>query len=200
MVFPLLIPKALRNDSSALALVQLDTIESAGFESMVNYENVSWALPPLSRALVPHAIALPNNNIQPHCFFGAPWTFMVAFKNYNTRSRWYRSAAEIEIDLHSRILRTKSGKPPLRYIDGSSMAEQQIPSSALEKVYCRNSDVPWECQYDWFGVDLTSHAIHIAPATWDLMTSNKSGKGMAELLDLAKSTNFIPLVRVQARM
>jgi len=148
--------------------LMLDTIKSAGFDSMVNYEN-------------------------PHCFFGAPWTFMVSFKNYNTRSRWYRSSAEIEIDLHSRILSTKSGKPPLRYIDGSSMAEQQTPRPALERVYCRKSKLPWECQYDWFGVDLSSRAIHIAPATWNLMQSNKSGSGMAELLDLAKSTNFIPL-------
>merc|ERR1719217_1901369 len=73
------------------------------------------------------------------------------------------------------------------------MAAQQEPRPALEKVYCRNSNVPWECQYDWFGADISPRAVHIAPATWNLMESNKRGNGMAELLDLAKSTNFIPL-------
>ena len=62
-----------------------------------------------------------------HCEFEAPWTTLVAFKDVETRNRWYRSPAEVELDLSRRILTTKDGKSSLRYFDGATMKSYQSP-------------------------------------------------------------------------
>ena len=46
------------------------------------------------------------------------------------------SAAEIEVLLHQRLFKTKSGQPALRYFDGSTMTSQ-IPPKVTETNYCR---------------------------------------------------------------
>ena len=80
-----------------------------------------------------------------HCEFGAPWTTLVAFKDVETRNRWYRSPAAVELDLSRRILPTKDGKTSPRYFDGATMKSYQIPSRAFEDNYCRQLDKPEEC-------------------------------------------------------
>ena len=92
-----------------------------------------------------------------HCEFGAPWTTLVAFKDLETRKRWYRSPAEIELDLSRRILPTKTGKSSLRYFDGATMKSYQLPHRAFEDIYCRQQDMPEECGYKKlrFGNDKT---------------------------------------------
>ena len=82
---------------------------------------------------------------QSHCDFKFPWSYLIAFKDRGTRANWYRSAAEIEIQIHERMRRTKSGEMPLRYFDGPTMTSYQVPSKASEKIYCRNSEDPEEC-------------------------------------------------------
>jgi len=142
--------------------IMLDTIKSVGFESLVNYEEA-------------------------HCWFGAPWTFLAGFKNYNSRSRWYRNAAEIEADVHSRILRTKSGVPPLRYFDGEMMATILRTSSAVEVSFCRSPDPPWECtEYDWFDIPLASNALYIPASTLSVLERRNE----EELSKLATSPNY----------
>ena len=85
-----------------------------------------------------------------HCEFGAPWTTLVAFKDVETRKRWYRSPAEIELDLSRRILPTKTGKSSLRYFDGATMKSYQVPHRAFEDIYCRQQDMPVECKVEPF--------------------------------------------------
>ena len=82
---------------------------------------------------------------EPHCEFGAPWTTLIAFKDVETRKRWYRSSAEVELDLSRRILPTKDGKTSLHYFDGATMKSYQMPSRAFEDNYCRQQDKPDEC-------------------------------------------------------
>mmetsp|Transcript_24003 Transcript_24003/g.47680 ORF Transcript_24003/g.47680 Transcript_24003/m.47680 type:complete len:728 (+) Transcript_24003:116-2299(+) len=80
-----------------------------------------------------------------HCQFGAPWTTLIAFKDVETRKRWYRSPAAVELDLSRRILPTKDGKTSLRYFDGATMKSYQMPSRAFEDNYCHQQDKPEEC-------------------------------------------------------
>eukprot|EP00984_Skeletonema_dohrnii_P021531 scaffold10784_cov80-Skeletonema_dohrnii-CCMP3373.AAC.1 len=80
-----------------------------------------------------------------HCQFGAPWTTLIAFKDVETRKRWYRSPAAVELDLSRRILPTMDGKTSLRYFDGATMKSYQMPSRAFEDNYCRQQDKPDEC-------------------------------------------------------
>eukprot|EP00985_Skeletonema_marinoi_P022099 scaffold13905_cov119-Skeletonema_marinoi.AAC.6 len=98
-----------------------------------------------------------------HCEFLAPWTTLIAFKDVETRKRWYRSSAEVELDLSRRILPTKDGKTSLRYFDGATMKSYQMPSRAFEDNYCRQQDKPEECaekESDGFETDRTSSVQH----------------------------------------
>ena len=63
----------------------------------------------------------------------------------DTRKRWYRSSAAVELDLSRRILPTKDGKTSLRYFDGATLKSYQMPSRAFEDNYCHQQDKPEEC-------------------------------------------------------
>ncbi|KAL7543476.1 hypothetical protein ACHAXR_012757 [Thalassiosira sp. AJA248-18] len=88
-----------------------------------------------------------------HSGFLAPWSTLVAFKDIQTRENWYRNAAEIELQLHKRILPKRTGASSLRYFDGATMSSYQVPSSAFETVHCRQEDVPEDCMGEttWLG-------------------------------------------------
>jgi hypothetical protein len=68
-----------------------------------------------------------------------------------TRKRWYRSSAEVELDLSRRILPTKDGKSSLRYFDGATMKSYQLPHRTFEDIYCRQQDKPEECKDEHLG-------------------------------------------------
>lgn len=80
-----------------------------------------------------------------HAHFEAPWDILIAFKDYKSRSRWYRSPPEVEIDIHQRLHRTKSGQNPLHYYDGCTMKGHQSPPKASETIFCRKQERPWGC-------------------------------------------------------
>ena len=56
------------------------------------------------------------------------------------KANWSRNSAEIDLALHRRLYRTKSGKSPLRYFDGSTMATFQVPPKVIETLFCRTSE------------------------------------------------------------
>ncbi len=62
------------------------------------------------------------------------------------------AAAEIEIELHRRVHRTRSGRPALSFFDGPTMVGYQVPHKAFETVYCRSEVEPWECG-EYRGID-----------------------------------------------
>ena len=76
----------------------------------------------------------------PHCHFYEPWQILVAFKDRNSKANWSRNSAEIDLALHRRLYRTKSGKSPLRYFDGSTMTTFQVPPKVIETNFCRSSE------------------------------------------------------------
>ena len=75
----------------------------------------------------------------------APWTFVVAFKSYSARKRWFGNAAQFDLEIKKRGVRTKSGVSPFRYFDGPTMVSYQVPPRAMETVYCRKEPTPEEC-------------------------------------------------------
>lgn len=75
-----------------------------------------------------------------HCHFFSPWQFIVAFKNIHTSVNWFRDEAEVELKLHQRLHRTKSGKPILQYFDGHVMRHYQSPSKVITTNNCRSSE------------------------------------------------------------
>ena len=69
----------------------------------------------------------------------------MAFTSYGTRAAWYRNEAEIAVAIHERSVRTKSGTNPFRYFDGPTMVSYQVPSRAMETVFCRRIPTPDTC-------------------------------------------------------
>ena len=100
---------------------QIKSLQNAGFESMHEY-------------------------IEGYSHYDASWSYLVSFKNYKSRARWYRNSAEIEIELRQRIHATKSGQSALRFFDGPTMISYQLPSKVQEVVFCRKEETPWECK------------------------------------------------------
>ena len=91
--------------------------------------------------------------VQGHSGYYAPWSYLVCFKDSTLRASWYKSAAWIDIKLHQRLHKTKSGKPSLLYFDASTMLGYQLPPKVDETVYCRKVVIPWECDDDYHGID-----------------------------------------------
>lgn len=82
---------------------------------------------------------------QAHSELEAPWSYLVALKDYKLRAHWYRNEAEISIQLQKRIKRTKSGQSALKRFDAPTMLEYQVPPKPFETNYCRQCNVPAEC-------------------------------------------------------
>lgn len=80
-----------------------------------------------------------------HSELYGPWSTLLAFKDYNTRANWYRSEAEIDLDLRKRILPTKSGIRPLKNYDGATHYGYQMPSKPYETIDCRSWDGSNKC-------------------------------------------------------
>ena len=83
--------------------------------------------------------------VKGNCGFGAAWSFMVAFKAYSTRRRWFRNPAEVDVAIQKRGKRTKSGANPFVYFDGATMFSYQVPPRSMENVFCRRRPTPLEC-------------------------------------------------------
>jgi len=92
------------------------------------------------------------------CHFFAPWQFLVAFKNIHASDKWFRSEAEVELQLQQRLHRTKSGKPILQYIDGHVMRDYQVTHKVITTNNCRSRDE---------GNDLKCSASKTPASRWD---------------------------------
>ena len=107
----------------------MNTLEKVGFESMTSYDEGGRS------------------------GFYAPWSYLICFKSSKSRASWYDTAAAINIKLHQRIHKTKSGQPTLHYFDGPTMMSYQLPSRSDEIVGCRKLVTPEECKGEYNGID-----------------------------------------------
>ena len=113
----------------------MNMIEDIGFQSMHIYE-------------------------ESHCGFNYPWSFLVACKSDKCRFNWYMNEAQIDLRIHYRMMRTKSGSSPLRYFDGATMKSYQDPPKAWETLYCRREPVPEHCsEYRGYRKGIENYSI-----------------------------------------
>lgn len=66
-------------------------------------------------------------------------------KNSDGSAVWGRNLAEINIDIHNRILRTHSGNPALKHFDGSTMEGYRVPSIVFQAAFCKKIPTPTSC-------------------------------------------------------
>mmetsp|Transcript_21435 Transcript_21435/g.44064 ORF Transcript_21435/g.44064 Transcript_21435/m.44064 type:complete len:372 (+) Transcript_21435:1-1116(+) len=132
-------------------------VDEVGFESMHIYE-------------------------ESHSGFGYPWSYLVAFKSYSNRVNWYLTEAEVEIEIHDRILPDEEGKSTLQYFDGATMASYQVPHKGFENVFCRQVPMPEECTY-YRGYHVRDD--YTAPATsFEVKPSGEKGFGLYAKVDI----------------
>lgn len=79
-----------------------------------------------------------------HGRFDGVWSFTLAMKDYDSRANWFMNEAELQLEIYSRLLRTKNGEDPLHFFDGASLMHYQFPSRVEEETWCREH--PAECE------------------------------------------------------
>ena len=79
------------------------------------------------------------NQLQQLCK-SATHSFAVAFKDYRTRSKWYRNEAEIQVEMHQHFQKTRSTEDTLFHFDATVMLSYQIPSKDSEISFCRDNE------------------------------------------------------------
>jgi len=81
-----------------------------------------------------------------HGNFLGPWSYVVACKSLKCRNHWFANEAEVNVAIHKRIVRTHSGKSPLKYFDGAAMNSYQLPHRVFENIHCRGVPSPLDCE------------------------------------------------------
>ena len=144
-----------------LSTFQINDLKDSGFESIHTYDDDGQSE------------------------FMDPWAFLTCLKHSKSRSRWYRSVPELEIELHQRLYGTKSGKPTLRYVDAPTMIGYQIPTKAQETTFCRSGDIE-EC--DYYGFDPEDNVIPIShfETRKSTVSGKYGGRGLFAAQDIPK--------------
>jgi len=119
-----------------------------------------------------------------NCGFEGPWTFLVAFKGDGDDQAWYMNQAEIEVEIHKRILRTKNGDHALDYFDGAAMQSYRHPHKVFESVFCRTDPKPDSCTTDHF-----RESVHLSDLEVKMSSvSDGSGRGVFTKVDIKEGT------------
>ncbi|KAL7544311.1 hypothetical protein ACHAWF_007694 [Thalassiosira exigua] len=85
--------------------------------------------------------------------------FLVSLKDYSSRASWFRTSAEVDVELHRRLRRNQMSE--LFFFDAPTMISYQVPSKAQENAYCTQEDTPEECKEnlgfdpDWVNIPLS---------------------------------------------
>lgn len=113
-------------------------------------------------------------------------------KSYTSRAGWYRTAPEVQIELHKRMHRTRSGLPVLKYFDGPTAVAYQTPSKAMETNYCQTEDEPWECD-EYVGIypDMISTPTSHLEVRKSLV-GDYAGRGLFAAQDIPRYS-YLPL-------
>jgi len=120
-----------------------------------------------------------------HSNFYGVWTHLVACKGVECDVNWYLNSAELEVEIHQRILRTKDGKLPLHHFDGTTMSSYQTPHKVFENVYCRKVPTPHECI-----LISNKKTIHNAPINSFEFKNNTEGGGLFAKVHIPKGSTI----------
>lgn len=88
--------------------------------------------------------------------------------------------------------RSRSGKTLLKHFDGPTMLTYQMPSKAVETVYCRRDDSPWECvEYSGFDsemMDINKSSLEVKKS----LQGEYAGRGLFAATDI-RAFSHLPL-------
>jgi hypothetical protein len=120
-----------------------------------------------------------------HCASAPQRITVVAFKDYRSRSHWYRNEAEVQVQLHKRIQSARlSEEPPLFYVDASSIVSYQVPHKMIENIFCEQNGGRCPANFD-LPADVTklpASSIEVRKST----VSEMAGRGIFATRDIPK--------------
>jgi len=124
---------------------------------------------------------------------------VIGFKSYKTRQQWYANAAQINLQIQKRGMRTKSGESPFRYFDGPTMVSYQLPHRTMEAVFCRRQPTPEACLAGSYNYD---PAIPNLPASSFEVKhsgiSENTGLGIFAKVDIPEGAHLSAETKVHA--
>jgi hypothetical protein len=116
-----------------------------------------------------------------------PWAFLVVMKDSDSRESWYRTQAQLEVDIYKRIRRTHSGVPALKYFDSTTMEDYMYPHHNFEINFCRQDPTPESCE-------MIREEMEIIPdipvSDLEVRISGVSGRGVYATIDIKKGTSI----------
>lgn len=124
---------------------------------------------------------------QNHGGYHSTWNNLLAGKSLTTRSKWFKNAAETNLQISQRLVRSKSGRTILQYFDGSTMERFQVPGRDVEDVFCRQIPVPEECSYRGFNRQIPNfdaRTFEVKQST----VSESAGRGLFATVDIPKGS------------
>jgi len=124
---------------------------------------------------------------QNHGGYQATWNNLLVSKSVKTRSRWFRNAAEINLQISQGLVKSKSGSPLLRYFDGTTMERFQVPGRDVENVFCRQAPVPDECLYRGFNPQIPNFNAGNFEVKQSKI-SKSAGRGLFATVDIPKGS------------
>jgi len=120
-----------------------------------------------------------------NCGFNGAWTFLVAFKEDGDDQTWYRSQAHVDVQIHKRMIRTKSGTHALKYFDGAVMQGYRNPHKVFESAFCRTEPTPDSCsKTDRFRESVPLSDFEVKMRT----VGGGSGRGIFAKVDIKQGT------------
>lgn len=125
-----------------------------------------------------------------HCGFLDPWSFLIACKSKDCRYNFYKNEAELELAIHRRLRKTYSGGPPLKYFDGATMKQYQVPSRAWQKMQCKQTPTPLQCtEFGSINSGFYPNAPHFPSSVLEVKASSMGenvGRGIFATVDIPK--------------
>uniref|UniRef100_A0A7S4EJQ9 PABS domain-containing protein n=1 Tax=Pseudo-nitzschia australis TaxID=44445 RepID=A0A7S4EJQ9_9STRA len=151
------LPNALGENGIIIAQVgEGNTISSPSGEHSVDRNRIKFI-----ETLVSLGFPTVRDYEETHSFFGNPWEFVAAFKDYDYKVDWYAESAMIDLKIRQRGMITTSGGSPFLHFDGATMKSYRYPSKSSEVSFCRFKSSATDC-VNGHGFDLERDEVMLS--------------------------------------
>jgi hypothetical protein len=175
--------QGLREDGILIAQVgEANTISSPSGEFSIDQNRLKFI-----DALVELGFKAVREYEESHNGFENPWEFIVAFKKFNSKSEWFASSADVDLQIRKRGMITVTGGSPFLYFDGATMESYRYPSKGSEVAFCRTHENA-ECMHG-HGFDPERQNLPLSSLTVkQLSLGETAGRGVFAEIDIPESS------------
>eukprot|EP01083_Nonionella_stella_P029552 81306_1 len=125
-----------------------------------------------------------------NCGLHVPWTFLVVMKSDDSQNMWYRTEAQLAVNIHDRIVPTHDGLSPMKYFDSAQMQAYIYPHHIYEIEFCRQQPLPESCQILVEELEYTPNVQLSALEVRKSGAGKHSGRGLYTTVDIKKGSSI----------